>query len=269
MPHLLEQISKAAEEQWPKALFGLAVPAVQFSWKTWHDRQAVTRVAALRSKLADLAAFLQAQLGSSPSAEAVRRNAQQEYDAALAELASLCQAPQPQPPQTQQSKSTSTSFRADETGSWRIEELKPVAAPSSLPANRLRRIFLLYTPRSIKGWIAHSLYYIFLALTLIVMGAVLANIRDPEAIFAAFGGSFYGIIAFALWRWAMRIADPRRRAASPKRSWIPTTLIWIGGICLVSLVIGIGMDKQGQFTLSEFRDDLGVASPVAQHFSLP
>jgi len=227
----LEQIEKAVQEQLPRALVTVLIPAGHFAWKKWQEGQAASRVAVLRKDITELGQFLQTPIGESPSAIAIRQSTQQQYDKALNQLAELCRPPHVKIPE------------------------QPVAR------SLLRRVFLLYTPRSGKGWLAHSLYYLFLALMVLGTFGALAAGDISEALGAALAViGVYGLPAFFIWRWADRMARPATaQEPVPQRrsAWAPVTLIWIAALAEFSTLVNLSTDNQDDFSLAVFRQNIG------------
>src|SRR5437868_536336 len=124
------------QTEWPKSLLALIVPSSQVVWKATQNRRVDYRRKALRTKISELAEFMEHPLHDSPAAVAVQEATLKEYHDALAQLASLCS-----------------------------HEHK--VAQREIPVGAFRRWFLVYTPRTPAAWLPQILYYLTLGFTIL------------------------------------------------------------------------------------------------------
>ena len=170
----LEQIVKTIEDDWPKALLGLAVPAIQYCWKFSQERHIENRKKTLRDRITNLAQFRQSQFDDSLPAARIRQDADTEYASAIAEL--------------------------DEISSSRREAV----VAGSPPNHWFRRWLLLYIPRRRIAWIPHTLFFITLTITLFGLLGMLMDLNDPEIGAGLLGLGLFLALALLFRKWAIR-----------------------------------------------------------------
>ena len=224
MSKLFEQMVKAIEDGWPKALLGLIVPAAQFGWRLWQERQIEHRKKTLRDRITGLSQFRQAHFDDSPQAAQIKQDADQEYALAIAELAEISSSQQQ-------------------------------AVSANLPPSHwLRRWLLLYIPRRRMAWIPHTLFFITLTTTLMGLLGVLIDFNDPETGAALLGLAMFFAFALLFRKWAIRANEgPGRVSAEHSRrrhTWIPTTVI-------VSAIV-IGCFALVGFSTDDSSDDISL-----------
>lgn len=224
----LQHAIEIIQAEWPKALLSLVIPSAQAVWKSTQSRRVDYRRKTLRAKISELAEFMEHPLHDFPAAAAVQEATRKEYHDALAQLASLSS-----------------------------HEHK--VAQREIPIGAFRRWFLLYTPRTPAAWLPQILYYLTLGFT--ILGAI--------GIFSSPGGSDFwsgvlGLAIFALFVWMFRAwaARTNRLAAEGKaetervRRWIPITCIVIASMLEFFGLIGLALDKSGQYAATAFRENM-------------
>ncbi|HMF92604.1 MAG TPA: hypothetical protein VKL40_18315 [Candidatus Angelobacter sp.] len=231
MATLTQQAITALRDEWPKALLGLIVPLAQFVWKLRKDRQADNRKDALREKIAKLALFLKTDFDASPEAAKVKEAAEQEYSAALLELAKL----------------SDTAHR--------------VTAVPAMPNNILRRWFLLYVPRTPLAWLPQSLFFLLAAFLTLATWGMLTDLSDPELDSTIIGLCIFAAVALGLRAWAVR-ANQAHPEGKPVPTWIPIALIVSAGLIEFFGFVGSALGKNDEFSMSELRENWAVVALI-------
>lgn len=246
-----QQILKSAQDEWPKALIGLLVPATQFAWSYCNGRRGKKRQSDLRKKISELDQFLHSTLPNTLEGQRIRSDAQAEYDKDVAELFLLSHA------QPVESHRLPVPAYTEETGAAQ-RPTQATIVPES--ASRLRSILRFYAPTSIKGWIVQSFYFLFLAISLLVGLAAMTDFSDFGVMATVF--AFYAAITFGFWYWSGRVLSVQMfgsadRKASGKSAWLPITLIAISAIMECCVIMACTLGDQNQFSLDTIKANWG------------
>jgi hypothetical protein len=152
--------------QAPKALIGALVPLVQFLWKYYTERRFENRKTALRSRIVELSKQMEAlvQIQNLLNFTQIRDDMQSDLEASMAELA-----------------------------------LIPAKAARH---NKRIRWFFLYTPKSFRGWIFHSLFFVTLGYLVVGTAHMVVRRRqfdfsDPLGLSLAY--LMFLLIALVFW----------------------------------------------------------------------
>jgi hypothetical protein len=148
----------------PKVLPGLLVPAAQYGWQMWRNRNLEIQKQDLRQKIVKLDEFLRSGVSDSDAPEATQAKAAavQERREAIVKLAGLS------------SPSGSTATAATPASG--------VTAPAAPSRTRIRRWFLLYAPHNAWGWIGRAIFFAsILAVPFSVIGVLTEDADDTAA----------------------------------------------------------------------------------------
>lgn len=257
MPGPWEQILKTAQDEWPKALIGLAVPASQFAWTYCNGRRLERRQSDLRKKISELDQFLHAKLPNNSQGERIRSDAQSEYEKSVAELALLSHV------RPIEESGALPAPAATEAGAAAAQPTQAASVPETAARpSQIRNILRLYAPTSVKGWIVQCLYFLFLATSLLVGFATAMEIdgSDFGPMVGAF--AFYAVPTFGFWYWSGRILRTKMVAATApkakgKSAWLPITLIVISAIMEYGVIMGCALDDQDNFSADALKANWG------------
>ena len=244
MSNLTQQVSKALQDEWPKALIGLIVPAGQYCWKFWSDHRVENRKRVLRERIASLDDLRHVQFGSNPEEAKVKQDAEDDYAAAVRELSEICH------PQTQPVLASSDPHQ-------------PV--PLVRGQRSIRRWLLLYAPKRAIAWIPHTLYFIALTITVLVLIGLAGSLSDGSLDSDALWGLLFAI---ALWIaitplfrvWAVRANGNVVPAAEPSRfsrRWVATLIVATALFLEVFFVIGSALDDNEELSYDAFQRNIG------------
>jgi hypothetical protein len=229
MSYLLQQITKGVQDEWPKALLGLIVPASQYCWKFWNDHRGETRKKVLRERIASLAQLRQAPFDDNPEAARVKQDVENDYAAAVKELAELGYP-------------------------------KPQLAPPSQGQQRVRGWLLLYAPKRAIAWIPHTLFFISLTITVLGTIGMFASLDEGELSSGLLGLALMAAVTLLFRAWAVRSNRNGVTKSRPSRHahrWMPTLLVGTALFLEVFFVIGSSLDDSENLSYSAFQMNLG------------
>ena len=149
---LARLVQSVSTRSWETALTGGLIPLVQFSWKWWHQRSLENQREKLREKVVSLQRFLQALKDETENTAAVKlsHDARLELEETLPRLAQL---------------------------------VTDKGVPRTSAPNLFQRWFLFYTPTGFVSLILHILFYICLAITVLISSVVVPiGARDWEVL---------------------------------------------------------------------------------------
>ncbi|MGA2741562.1 MAG: hypothetical protein ABSG65_29510 [Bryobacteraceae bacterium] len=239
MSKLVEQAIKGIQDEWPKALLGLTVPAAQYLWRLLHDRQLESRKQTLRARIVSLAEFRRGLVADRPEAATLAEEADREYSLAVEKLAAIS-AP-----------------------------IKAHTAASGAADSAFRRWFLFYTPRGL-AWIPHTLYFVFLSIDVVGLIGVLSEVGSPD-----FSDGLIGIAVFILFTlllrfWAARASSRSRQPDGPgdkSHGRIGVIVIIAAALLDLFFLLGISLDDKDDVSLTTLKDN-EVSATVAIAFLL-
>ncbi len=234
------------------------IPATQFGWKLWKDRQVETKKKLLREKIRDLAQFLQVPLPDAPDAAKLKSDAAKEYAEAVARLAQITALDKKAAPAI-----ASGADKGDTAGvavpvGITAVEIKP-AAPPPPARNWIQRWFLLYVPKRPLAWIPQTFYFVVLSVTVFGAIGILSQPKDPELASGILGLVMFFGIALLFRLWAVRAnLDPSERGAQSKRSrrWVPVTVTIAGIVYELAFFVGISTDEHDNLSFAAMRQNL-------------
>jgi hypothetical protein len=125
--------------------------------------------------------------------------------------------------------------------------------------NWVQRWFLLYAPKRPIAWIPHTLFFIFLTITIFGCIGLLSEPSDPEIWYGILGLAVFVAIMLLFRAWAVRLergAPVTQEPPSPRRRWIATVILVTALTLEVFFVFGSMLDDHDEPSFSTLQMNL-------------
>jgi hypothetical protein len=256
MPNLLHQFLKVANDDWPKVLLGLVVPACQYGWKTWKENHVESKKKTLQQRIATLAQQRIAPFDDNPAAARLKQDLDTEYVAALKEYDALCHAQSQQAP----AMALAMAASADVTSSV-SSTISSLDAATAVAKDKhwVRRWLLLYAPKRAIAWIPHTLFFISLTITIFAPIGIFTDMDSSEVWVGLFGVAFYLVLTIAFRAWAVRLnrgAVESHGPAQHPRLWVATLIITMALVFEFFFLLGMTLDDSDEINYTTFQSNL-------------